>query len=216
MIITVIFFSCNDKGNRHSVATDKFKSQVPNKPGVNYFPTDSLFFSSVSKSASSDSFVRRWYSEILYNLREPVLYNYKGAGQSIRFVWLRPFENPVVIRLNNFNDTAYVNIKELNIQYSGNEVSEIIKDTMIALDVEKWQRSLSMLEANNFWNAVTEDTLSNTLKDGTSWFLECRSGEKYHCINRVDKGDFASKDLNLYAKPLLEIGENHVRLKNSR
>jgi hypothetical protein len=216
VIITIFFFSCSGKENRYSVITDKFKSGVPNRPGVNYFPTDSLFFSSVSKSPSSDSFVRRWYSEILYSLREPVLYNYLGTGQSIRFVWLRPFRNPVVVRLNNFDDTVYVNIKELKIKSSQGEVPKIVKDTIIALDVKKWQKSLSMLEANNFWNAITEDTLSNTIKDGTSWFLECRLPNKYHCINRSDNGDFASKDLNLYAKELLEISESYVRMKSSR
>jgi hypothetical protein len=216
VIITFFFFSCSDKANRHSVVTDKLRSQVPNGSGVDYFPADSLFFSSVSRSASLDSFVRQWYSEILYSLKEPVLYNYGGAGKSIRFVWLRSFGNPVVVRLNNFNDTVYVNIKELKIKSSGDEVPEIAKDTIIALDVTNWQKSLSMLEDNHFWNAVTEDTLSDDVKDGTSWFLECRLPGKYHCVNRSDNGDLASKDLNLFAKELLEIGERHVRMKSIR
>jgi hypothetical protein len=179
-------------------------------------PPIHYFFSSVSKSPDSDSFVRRWYAEILYNLKEPVLYNYCGAGQSIRFVWLRPFGNPVVVRLNNFNDTVYVNIKELTIKSSRDEVPEIVKDTLIALDVIKWRKSLSMLEANNFWNAITENVLSDGIKDGTVWFLECRLPDKYHCINRSDDGYFVAKDLNLYAKELLETGERHVRMKGSR
>lgn len=208
VIIAVFLISCSDE-NKHSVVTDKFKSQVPDRPGINYFPADSLFFSSVSKSPSLDSFVRQLYSEVLYNLREPVLYNYSG-GQSIRFVWLRPFGNPVVVRLNNFNDTVYVNIKSLKIKSSEDEV------TIIALDATNWQKSLSMLEANNFWNAITQADLSNTSKDAILWFLECRVPDKYHCINRSDNGDFASKDLNLFAKDLLEISKRYVRMKNIR
>lgn len=43
---------------------------------------------------------------------------------------------------------------------------------------------------NSFWNAITEDTSSNSIKDGTSWFLECRLPNKYHCINRSSDDDF--------------------------
>lgn len=214
IVIIILFFGCSEIENKPLAITDKFGPGIPSRPGVEYFPTDSLFFSSVSKSASSDSFVRRWYSEILFNLREPVLYNDRGEGQAIRFVWLRPFENPVVIRLNNFGDTVYVNIKELKIKADQDEVPEIVKDTMIALDIKKWHESLSTLETNNFWNAITEDTSSNNIKDGTSWFLECRLRNRYHCIDRSDNGDFSSKDLNLYAKGLLEIGERHIKMKS--
>jgi hypothetical protein len=215
-IITILFFSYCGHENSTSVATNKFKSAVPAKPGVNYFPADSLFFTSVSKSNTLDSFFKQWYSGVLYKLKEPILYNYQGEGQSIRFVWLRSFKNPVVIRLNSFDDTVYVNIKELTIKYSTEEVPEIVKDTMITLDAEKWQESLSRLEVNNFWNAMTEDTSSNTVKDATAWFLECRLANKYHCVNRSDAGDFASKDLYLYAKELLETGERYVEMKSIR
>jgi hypothetical protein len=214
--IVVLFFSCGGKEGKPSVITDKFESSIPDKPGVDYFPTDSLFFSSINKSASTDSFVRRWYSKILYELKEPVLYNYLGECQAIRFVWLRPFANPVVIRLNNFDNTAYVNIKELKIKSYQEETSKIIKDTMIAIDIKKWDESLSILNTNSFWNAITEDTSSNNVKDGISWFLECRLYNKYHCIDREGNGDFSSKDLNLYARELLEIGEAHVKMKSNR
>jgi hypothetical protein len=198
IVTSVLFFSCTSK--KSNPVIDHFESNIPEKAGVSYL--------------STDSFVSRWYSEELYSLKEPILYSYSGEGQAIRLVWLRSFENPVVVRLNNFNDTVYATIKELSTKYSRKGASQFVRDTIIPVDISKWKESLSILETNAFWNAPEKDSLNLNAKDGTPWFLECRLRDRYRFINRWDEGSLSSKDLHLFAKVLVEIGQNYIEMKS--
>lgn len=215
VIIISAFSSCMEKTNRKLInITDKFKQQVPKDTSVRYFPVESLSLTDNNKR-EADYYLKKWAFETLFYLREPVLYNYSGEGESIRLTWLRTFDNPVIIRLNNFNDTVYANIKELKSKYSENDIPKIIRDTIVAIDTKKWQEMLLALQKNNYWNAIYKDTSSEG-KDGTTWFLECRLHNKYHCINRWDDGRFSSKDLNLYAKELINIVDGIIQIKSTR
>ncbi len=213
VIITILFSYCNNKENKFWVVNDKFKQYVPKGAGDKYFPLGSLFFVSGDNQQSADSFVKNWYSETLFNLQEPILYNYSGEGEAIRLLWLRAFDNALIVRVSRFKDTVYANIKELKIK-SSDKNSQILKDTILLLDTNQWEKILSGLQINNFWNAAVEDNSSG--KDGIAWLLECRLNNKYQCINRWDDGGISSKDLNLYASELIKIGNSYAPMKSSR
>lgn len=212
-ILTILLSCCNTKEKKRSAVNDEFKQYVSKDTGNKYFPADSLFFVAGDSQRTADLFIKNWYSEILFNLQEPILYNYSGEGESIRLLWIRAFDNPLIVRVSKFKDTVYANIKELKNKTYENQ-PQILKDTIIQLDAQKWQEVLSELQANNFWNAAIED--SSSAKDGITWLLECRLNNKYRCINRWDDGGLSSKDLNLYANELIKIGSSYVPMKSSR
>lgn len=216
-IAILLFFGCiNSETKQLPVpTTDVFKVSIPNDTGVNYFPED-LYFGSGKNRISTDSFVRRWYSNMLYNFREPVLYNYTGKGEAIRLLLLPSFGNSIVIRLNRMNDTVYANIKELTMESYENEIPKVKADTVIMIESRRWQEVLSKLEEHKFWSAGVADTSSPTAKDGTSWLLECRIKDKYHCIERWDSGDLISGEVNLYAKDLIDIGKTIVSMEDKK
>lgn len=209
----MLFSCCTNKESKPSTVSDKFKQYVSKDTGDKYFPRDSLFFVSGDNQRSADLFIKNWYSETLFNLQEPILYDYPGEGEAIRLLWLRAFDNPLIVRVSKFQDTVYANIKELKSK-SYDTKPQILKDTIILLETKKWQEILSGLQENNFWNAKIEDNSSG--KDGIAWFLECHLQNKYHYINRWDDGGLSSKDLNLYANGLIKIGKNFVQMKSSR
>lgn len=216
IIIAIPFFSCSNKEGNSII--DKFKFNPDRDSSIFYFPSDSLLFNLNAFQNIQGYYTKRNAYEVMYDLKEPSLYNYIGNGEAIRLVWLRSFENPVLIRLNNFNDTVYANIKELNLKVNENNVPRIIKDTIIVLDKEIWTQAVSILQDNNFWSTPVEDTsfLKSNVKDGTPWLLECRLRSKYHFINRWDGGSMSSKELNLYASELINIGERYVQMKSRR
>jgi hypothetical protein len=213
-IVAIVFACCNNEIQKQLIIEDKFKSSIPQDSAHIYFPTDSLFFVSDNRKKNVDSFVKEWYSQVLYGFQEPDLYNHSGEGEAIRLLWLPSFGNPIVVRINNFNDTVYANIKEQKEMSYEEGHPKILTDTIITLDKKKWKEILSALETNNFWQAKVEDTSS--AKDGIPWLLECRLYNKYYHIDRWDVGDLTSRDLNLYAKELVDIANDFVQMKSRK
>jgi hypothetical protein len=211
-LVVVLFLRCTDATKQY-VLSDKLKEAVPVDSAVAYFPKDSLFFASGENRVSADSFVKKWFSETLFLLREPVLYNYTGDGEFVRLLWLRSFDNAVVVRVNRFQDTIYACIKELKAK-SYDAKQQVLKDTMIFIPVKKWEEILSALQVNDFWDAnPTEETAG---KDGIEWMLESRINKQYHCIERWDNGRLASNPISLYLSDLMTIGNSILPMKSSR
>jgi hypothetical protein len=201
----LFFTSCFDNSPKNIVTTDKMIQFVPQDTETKYFPYDTI----------SNNILEKWANEVLYRLKEPVINAYSNTGEFIRLVWLRAFENPIVIRINKFNDTVYANIKELRVKANETNIPIIIKDTIITLDRNKWDEFITPLNQGNFWSTSYTDT-SFFNKDGATWFLECRLNNKYKIIVRWDDGHFSSKELNDYLGSVVNFGNDHVSLKSIR
>jgi hypothetical protein len=208
LFITLSFISCFQT-SKNSIETinDRMTSFVPKDSGTKYIVyNDSL--------NNNHNYLEKQANDVLFNLKEPVLNNYTGKGDFLRFIWLRAFENPVVIRVNKFDDTIYANIKELKIKSSGDKPAEIKKDTIVVITQNDWQNFLSPIRQNNFWNLPYNKTSLN--KDGTTWFLECRTNNQYHVIQRWDDGYLSSKELNDYLSSLIDFANKFIHLKSER
>lgn len=211
-IVVVFFLSCTDTAKQY-VVIDKLKKNVPRDSTTGYFSKDSLFFALGENRINADSFIKNWFSETLFLLKEPVLYNYTGEGEFVRLLWLRSFDNAVVVRVSKFQDTIYACIKELKAK-SYDAKQQILKDTTILIPVKKWEEILSALQVNNFWVANPAEETSG--KDGIEWMLECRINKQYHCIERWDNGRLSSKPISLYVSELITIGNTILPMKGSR
>lgn len=168
--------------------------------------------------AMGDAWMSRFYEvevgSILRCLHEPVLHNYGGKGACIRLTWLRPFDNPVVIRLNSYKDTCYIVIKELAAKRFEGDSGTIIKDTSFYVDNTLWQNAVIGLESQRFFSALTQDKAAMQEKDGVLWLLECRLHDKYNCVEGADGGELTNQFLQQYAAPLLEVAGRVITLKS--
>jgi hypothetical protein len=70
LAITIFFSYCTNKEKRLSKVEDKFKDYVPVDSNIQYFLSDSFFFVAGFNQVNADSFVKKWYSEVLFNLRD--------------------------------------------------------------------------------------------------------------------------------------------------
>jgi hypothetical protein len=63
---------------------------------LKYFPQGVL-----EDNAQVDSFLSGWYSKHLKALEEPFLFleSERSSAESYRFVWLRTFHHPVILRV---------------------------------------------------------------------------------------------------------------------
>jgi hypothetical protein len=192
--------ACLEKSRKIEITTDKFKPLIPNDTSVQYFSYD-----------TASRFYGSWADDILFKLKEPVLEKYAGMGEFIRFIWLRSFENPVVIRVNKFTDTIYANIKELDIS---SEQKGILKDTIINLGAKEWNDFVGTLAKNGFWNNALE-TNSNA-QDGVTWYLESKVGEHYKLVEGWDDGRLTSPSLRSYLDPLIYFAKEYVDLATKK
>jgi hypothetical protein len=214
-LLILLFCSCNGKDeSKKTIIVDKLKNYIPKDTGSLYYPLDSLFFVPDKDNRHGDSLIKAMDSEILFNLQEPILYNY--PGEAIRFLWIRAFNNPIMLRLNKIEDTIYANIKELmNVPIDADHyIPKIGLDTMIILTLKKWEDIVYSLKVNDFWNAQVPDTI-NDYKDATFWILECRLKNQYHFIERTYLDSTSFKNFE-YAKKLYDMGNRIISMKNSR
>lgn len=200
LLLCVTQFACLEKSRKIEVVTDEFNPLIPNGTSVQYFSHDTTLGSYGS-----------WTDDILFKLREPVLKKNTGRGEFIRFIWLRSFENPIVIRVNKFTDTIYANIKELDIS---DEQKGVLKDTIINLGAKEWNDFVDTLAKNGFWSNTSENT--SDAMDGVIWYLESRVGGHYKLVEGWDGGRLTSPLLRNYLDPLIYLANDYVDLATKK
>jgi hypothetical protein len=122
-----------------------------------------------------------WYSRHLKALNEPVLSDTLPT-KIYRFTYLRTFDNPIVIRLENHNDIVSIHWKVSN-GAGGYEPGEIIVNQSKELTTEEWKLIENKINSIDFWNLPTAETeIIGT--DGSQWILEGKYLGKYKVVDR--------------------------------
>lgn len=135
-----------------------------------------------------------WYTKHLDALDEPVLKN-SLPTKIYRFTYLRTFDNPIVIGLENSNDTITIYWK-ISDGSGGYEPGIIIENQTKQLTINDWNNYESKINESKFWDLPTINKgLIGT--DGSQWILEGKYLGKYHIVDRWCGGDIAKlcKDL---------------------
>jgi len=130
-----------------------------------------------------------WYSEHLNALNEPVLSDTLPT-KIYRFTYLRTFDDPIVIRIENDNDTISIHWK-VSDGAGGYEPGEIIESESKKLSAEDWELIENKIDSIDFWNLPTVETgLMGT--DGSQWILEGKTLGQYKVVDRWCGGKISS------------------------
>lgn len=170
---------------------------IPAGPGMYYFPIELLIDTIntyyghtvrdngfVTRRTDQAHFNEWWYSNKLYKSREPVLYNGWFEHEIYRFTWLRSFDEPVVIRIENKEDSIRLFVKMLDYDdfYVSNEI--ILNDTIV-LNASQWTEFTEKLKKIDFWSIdPIENTHGAIGTDGAQWILEGLKDGEYHMVDR--------------------------------
>lgn len=136
-------------------------------PGcVRYFPAGTF----KPDSPPLDYHVRAWYSKNLSAMGEPSLCDRLAPyPETYRFLWLRSFHRPIVVRVVKCDDGADVHVVEL--EGDGcHDPGPIAECRVRRISVGQWDKLLYELERCDFWNLSTTDVNLGT--DGARWILE--------------------------------------------
>lgn len=219
LLFTLVIYGCSikKKSQQPSSINNLINGDmnIPKADDIPYFPLNSNFFVSDITNKHGDSSIKMMYSEILFNLKEPILYNNPKQLEVARLLWIRPFDNPVIIRLNKFGGTIYATIKESEKDfYNIKDYSYKLRvDTILVFDEKKWKEIITSLDLQNFWNQSS--TSLDDYKDATIWVFECRLNNNYNCINAGYINTCSFEDFG-YAKELFNLGKSILPMKNSR
>jgi hypothetical protein len=171
---------------------------------LSYFPPGVL-----SEHEWSDEFRAGWYAKHLRAMNEASFYfPENGDEERYRFLWLRSFHHPVVVRIWNSGGEQFVNVKEMS-GAGGYEPGKLIVNQTLKIAKGEWDEFRRLLEQTCYWELPTEDERAGF--DGAQWILEGVKGGRYHVVDRwtPEKGSY--REACLYALKLsgLRIDASH-------
>ena len=103
---------------------------------------------------------------------------------------LRTFDNPIVIRIENDNDTISIHWK-VSDGAGGYRTRRDIESESNKLSKEDWELIENEIDSIDFWNLPTvESGLMGT--DGSQWILEGKTLGKYKVVDRWCGGKISS------------------------
>ncbi len=142
-------------------------------------PKDSVYFEDRFLFAGHEN---SYYSDELYNFKEPLLPE-QNDKIIFRFLWLRSFHEPVVIRLEKHNDKQYL-IRKVREGMSGYQAGGIIINDTLMISNSLWDDFISVLDSSDYWETPTIEKTNALVDDGAHWILEGKQNERYHIVDR--------------------------------
>jgi hypothetical protein len=192
--LLLLFVSCKNKNEQNSIEKYLDKSiivdseNVPKNPKEAYFPVE-LFRIDTGETTYDGEFTVEWYSEHLFALKEPLLYNKIPDREIFRFLWLRSEDPPVSIRIEKKKNEYSLTLKICD-GYGGYYPGNLIVDKTKTIDKATWNSFTELVEKAEFWDSATNE---DYLGIGASqWILESANKKRYHVVDRtsLETGNF--------------------------
>ena len=156
----------------------------------NYFYPKNIF------NENDDSSTQKWYAKHLTVMKETPIYNINSSDATIyRFLYLRTFENPILIKIAIENDVNTLKAIILSGE-GGYEPGVVEKEINKSVNEEAIEEIENYLKKMDFWNLETMEERFGM--DGSECIFDVYSkNKKYHVINRWSPG-FQDRGANKY------------------
>ncbi len=128
-----------------------------------------------------DKFYSSWYHPFLRAMNESRLWNDTSEMETFRFLWLRTFDNPIVIKIEKSKNKYTVEWKVTD-GMGGYAPGKIITNEQINIDKIIWDSFKDSINKIDFWKMSNTEDFFGT--DGSQWILEGKVGSQYHIVNR--------------------------------
>lgn len=159
-----------------------------------YFPQGVL-----EDNAQGESFRSGWYSKHLKALEEPSLYleSKSSNAESYRFVWLRTFHHPVIVRVDIRPDGGAELTTKVSSGAGGYEPGKLVENTSRPLTQRETDKFLLTIQRLQFWKLPSHEIPEAAAIDGAQWIIEGTKDGKYHVVDRWSPTRGAVHDLGL-------------------
>jgi hypothetical protein len=149
---------------------------------LQYFPPHTFY-----SEADRDSFVANWYSVHLLTLEElPLWQKLESLEQDIyRFLWLRTFHAPIVIRININPNGKGILITKMSDGRGGYGAGRLIENKSEILSKDKLQRFVDQIEKFGYWDLPSKEKGPDAEGfDGSHWIIEAAKKDAYKIVDR--------------------------------
>lgn len=142
---------------------------------------------------------------------EEPLFNKITSKEIYRFIWIRTFHHPIVIRIEKFENTYQLFYKILE-GAGGYKWGEIKKEGTRILSPEEWQTFKSLLSNLKYWNLKPGKQEGPIGNDGSTWSLEGLYKNKYNYVTTwtPTKGDYYNACRYLIKIANLQIKQKYI------
>lgn len=147
------------------------------------------------------------FSIYLRGFKEPLVYGRKDSTEIYRFLWMRSFDEPFVIRMEKTKEEQYVIVKKKN-GISGGQLGEIVMNDTIPLSESQWADFVDVLNESDFWETPSIEKTEQLINDGAYWIVEGRLHDKYHVVYRHSPSRYRDpkfRQLGLYMLELCNL-----------
>lgn len=136
--------------------------------------------------ARFDSYRREWYANHLRAAGEPSLLSAARAGQAdtLRFVWLRTFDPPVIVRIEGVSGRRPRLIGYELTGAGGYEPGTVARKVDRLLTAAEASDLRRRLVVNNPLRLPAGSANCDTGTDGSQWIIERASGHRYKMVDR--------------------------------
>jgi hypothetical protein len=160
---------------------------------VPYFPAGTFY----DDFHPLDAAVISWYSRQLMALREPSLWaSSKDVHRhTYRFTWLRAWDAPVAIRVEENDDGTAILILKVTSGSGADQPGQLVRTTTKHLTRDEFAKLSTNFVSLDFWNLPTRAPERG--KDGARWILEAAIGGRHHVVDRWSPKGGAIRDVAL-------------------
>ena len=152
-----------------------------------------------SDDSQHDLFAANWYSKHLKALAEPSLLHLSKnpALESYRFIWLRTFHHPVIVRVNVRAGDAGELTSKVASGKGGYDPGHLVENTSRPLTREQTETFLGRIKRVRFWELPSYENSGTGGEDGAQWIIEGVKDGNYHVVDRWSPVEGAVHDLGL-------------------
>jgi hypothetical protein len=142
---------------------------------------DTIFTFSTAMPETVDSFKLAWFSEHLFALNEPLLFNNETNKVTYRLTWLRTFDNPISFRIEKDESEIWIYTK-VGSGAGGYPPEKIKLNREKKVSIEEWEEFIGLLNEYDFWSLINRGDVPGT--DGSQWIFEGSTPKEYSVINK--------------------------------
>ena len=155
-----------------------------------------MFLAGVTQATTyfpgADNFNEEWYGGQLKALRErPLCCVQLSAARVVRFLWLRSFHHPVVIRLNELPDGRWRMTVKIGSGAGGYAPRRQLRESQHICRADEVATVLALFDPKSpFWSMPSDEPVSTdgaieeVHVDGAQWIVEARDNTRYHWVDR--------------------------------
>lgn len=170
---------------------------------------DTIFTYSTALPETVDTLHLEWFSEQLFALNEPLLFNNETNKETYRFTWLRTFDNPISLRIEKEESEIWIYTK-VGSGAGGYPPETIKSNRKKKVSISEWEEFIGLLNEHDFWNSINHGSIPGT--DGSQWIFEGSTSKKYSVINKSSVREGSA----LYEIGLFLIDLSNVRVRKNR